>query len=928
MVKVQPTNIEYQFPETDSMVTKTNLKGIITYTNDDFIKASGYSRAELLGQPHNMVRHPDMPAEAFADMWKTLKAGRPWTGIVKNLRKNGDFYWVLANATPIYEKGNIVAYMSVRTKPTRQQIDEVAKMYKLFKEGKAKHLVIRDGLIVETSLVARVKHALSNVTMKKRVFTVIGSAATAMIIISSLSLTALDDNVVAFNDLYDNRVVPLGQLSQIQGKLQSNRILIRNMLLEPTSFNTLSPQVESNIETITKLWTEYTQTNLTPEETKIADDFLIARKTFVNEVLKPILSELEKGNLESAKHILETKGDIYTAAANNLEKLIQLQIDVSRDIKNSAYQEYIFDRNMLIGLVTFTILLTVVMGEILIHVIVKRFYEFSEIVKGDLSTPIDNTKRGEFSVVRDAFKISQLNNNFNLAYAKQMANENLRIKIALDNVGTNVIIADDQRKIIYINKSAEKMMQEAEMDIRSNLPNFNAKDLLGESIDVFHQNPEHQSKLLEHLQNTVTTSFEIGGRVMEVSANPVVNEQGKRLGSVAEWKDRTFEVAIEKEIANIIDAIADGNFSQRLNEAGKSDFILSLSKSINNLILTCSESLNEIVRVLSAISRGDLTQKIDADFAGTFGQLKDDANATVESLIFIVEQIKEATDSINTGAKEIASGNNDLSHRTEKQAASLEETAASMEELTSTVKHNAENATQANGLAVEASNIAQRGVNVVEHVVRTMDEINDSSRKIGDIISVIDDIAFQTNILALNAAVEAARAGDQGKGFAVVATEVRNLAQRAATAAGEIKHLINDSVGKVTGGTKLVTQAGETMGEIVTSIQGVTKMMSEITAASVEQSQGIEQVNSAVSQMDEVTQQNAALVEQSAAAAEALEAQARNLSVAVSHFKLSNARNSNMNAPTRKEVATSALVKIASKPVATMQVGHDEWEEF
>jgi methyl-accepting chemotaxis protein len=269
-----------------------------------------------------------------------------------------------------------------------------------------------------------------------------------------------------------------------------------------------------------------------------------------------------------------------------------------------------------------------------------------------------------------------------------------------------------------------------------------------------------------------------------------------------------------------------------------------------------------------------------------FGKVKEGMNCTVENLQALVGEIKESTQLINTAAQEIAAGNNDLSQRTEKQAASLEETAASMTELTKTVQHNAENAKEANSLAQAAAGIASKGGIVVGNVVKTMESINESSRKVVEIISVIDNIAFQTNILALNAAVEAARAGDQGRGFAVVATEVRNLAQRAAAAAGEIQSLISDSVDKVEDGSQLVAQAGKTMQEIVYSVKGVTTIMAEITSASVEQSGGIAQVNNAISQMDEVTQQNAALVEQAAAGAESLEDQARKLSVTVANFKM------------------------------------------
>jgi methyl-accepting chemotaxis protein len=357
-----------------------------------------------------------------------------------------------------------------------------------------------------------------------------------------------------------------------------------------------------------------------------------------------------------------------------------------------------------------------------------------------------------------------------------------------------------------------------------------------------------------------------------------------------EWQDRTAEVAVEKEVASIVEGAVMGDFTRRIDMQGKEGFFKQLGEGMNQLLQTSETGLNEVVRVLGALSRGDLTEKITNEYSGTFGQLKDDSNSTVEQLKEIIGQIKEAVESINTGAKEIAQGNQDLSQRTEEQASSLEETASSMEELTSTVKQNAENAKQANQLAIGASDVAGKGGAVVSQVVDTMASINESSRKIVDIISVIDGIAFQTNILALNAAVEAARAGEQGRGFAVVAAEVRNLAQRSAAAAKEIKTLIGDSVDKVENGSKLVQQAGSTMEEIVTSIKRVTDIMAEISAASGEQSAGIEQVNQAITQMDEVTQQNAALVEEAAAAAESLEEQAGTLSQAVGVFKVDSGR--------------------------------------
>ncbi|MFB9240187.1 methyl-accepting chemotaxis protein [Massilia antarctica] len=296
--------------------------------------------------------------------------------------------------------------------------------------------------------------------------------------------------------------------------------------------------------------------------------------------------------------------------------------------------------------------------------------------------------------------------------------------------------------------------------------------------------------------------------------------------------------------------------------------------------------IGRAVRLAKTVAAGDLTSDIAPGSGDETGQLMQALSAMNGSLQHIVGQVRSGTDAIATAADQIAAGNLDLSARTEQQAGSLEQTASSMEQLTSTVKQNADNARQANQLAISASHVAQQGGAVVAQVVDTMGSINASSRKIVDIIGVIESIAFQTNILALNAAVEAARAGEQGRGFAVVASEVRNLAQRAAAAAKEIKTLIGDSVDKVAQGSELVDRAGTTMRAIVTSIGSVTDIMGEITAASVEQTAGIEQINRAIAQMDQVTQQNAALVEEAAAAAGALQDQAESLACVVSVFKL------------------------------------------
>ncbi|MBI1892229.1 MAG: HAMP domain-containing protein [Burkholderiales bacterium] len=357
-----------------------------------------------------------------------------------------------------------------------------------------------------------------------------------------------------------------------------------------------------------------------------------------------------------------------------------------------------------------------------------------------------------------------------------------------------------------------------------------------------------------------------------------------------------------------------------------------------------TKPLRRAVRVAQTVAGGDLSSLIEVDSKDEAGELLQALKDMNDSLQKIVGAVRESTDTIATASGQIASGNLDLSSRTEEQAASLEETASSMEELTSTVKHNADNARQANVLAVTASEVAHRGGNVVSQVVDTMGSIKNSSRKIVDIIGVIDSIAFQTNILALNAAVEAARAGEQGRGFAVVAAEVRSLAQRSASAAKEIKALIGDSVENVDAGSRLVDEAGTTIQQVVTSVKQLTDLMAEIAAASVEQSQGIEQINQAVVQMDQATQQNAALVEEAAAAASSMQHQAANLARTVGTFKLA-AQNDDLdfiphaNAPApslslvKKAATTHAVArkdKVRDTANAVLRTGTNDgnWEEF
>ena len=524
---------------------------------------------------------------------------------------------------------------------------------------------------------------------------------------------------------------------------------------------------------------------------------------------------------------------------------------------------------------------------------------------------------------------------------QRIANENMRVRVALDNCAANVMVADTDYNIAYMNEAVLNMMRKAESDLKKDLPSFDANNLLGNSIDNFHKNPAHQRGMLEKLDSIYQTSITVGGRTFDLIANPIVNEAGERLGTVVEWNDVTLELAIQEEIDEVVQAVVAGDFTKSLSLEGKSGFFLNLSEAINGLKDNIENVLKDVAEALASLAQGNLTNRITADYQGTYETLKQDVNQTTERLAKTVTDIITAANEISNASSEIAAGGADLSQRTEQQASNLEETAASMEEMATTVKQNAENAQQANQLSITARSTAETGGEVVNKAVTAMAGIEESSQKVSDIIGVIDEIAFQTNLLALNAAVEAARAGEAGKGFAVVASEVRTLAQRSSEAAKDIKGLILDSDAQVKDGVQLVNQTGESLSEIVDSIKRVADIVSEIAAASGEQATGVEEINTAITNMDEMTQQNAALVEESSANARSLEEQSDHMLEMMGFFAIDGAKTA--EAPERipanngvhkgaKPEKPAAKPEPAAPPKKAVAAGaapaDDEWEEF
>jgi methyl-accepting chemotaxis protein len=650
------------------------------------------------------------------------------------------------------------------------------------------------------------------------------------------------------------------------------------------------------------LWaSQDAKTAVLPALDSVNREFAAFRGTIDTKVLKAEKLEVSASQLF----------DAGVPASGALQELSAVSYAAMKTALERRAHAAALSRDLTVGLIAMVLVLSLALSWLITRVMARPMAHavkvFGSIAQGRYDNSIQMAGTDEAGQVLRALDEMQAKLRQQIETERALAAENARVRQALDKVSTNVVLADAAHKIIYVNETAESTFVRTQSEIRKTLPGFDARHLRGASIDGLSKDPAQQRRTLDILSTTVVEDRILGGCAFRTVANPVIGQDGERIGTVMEWADRTPEVAVEKQMQAMLTAVLAGDLTERISLEGKTGFFEALARAVNQL---------------------------------------------ADNMAEIVSRVKHAAGEVYRGAEEISQGNANLSQRTEEQSSSLEETASSMEQMTSTVKQNADNAGQANQLAVAARDQAEKGGAVVAKAVRAMTDINDASRKIADIIGVIDEIAFQTNLLALNAAVEAARAGEQGRGFAVVASEVRNLAGRSATAAKEIKELIHDSVKKVGDGSLLVTQSGHTLEQIVASVKKVSDIVAEIAAASREQSSGIEQVNRAVMQMDELTQQNAALVEQATAASQAMAQQAGELNETMNRYHLdatlmaaaANARasaegdasRSERRGPSRpwlsgsaaKPAAAAVVAPAASARKAAAANSDSDWQEF
>ncbi len=717
------TDTEVEMDDSSFLVSRTDLKGRITYCNQDFIDISGFTHDELIGKSHNIVRHPDMPPEAFEDLWSTVKKGRPWVGMVKNRTKSGDYYWVEANVAPLLKDGQVYEYVSLRRKPAREQIREAEGLYEKMRNKSYK--------------------------------------------------PSLRERLNRFNPFnHFGLVVKLLTPGIVAGGL--TMVLVAYVMSLMNSVDGSESQA-------------------------------LSIQTLASTSAALIVAFMVTGIL--------------------LHRLVVRKLNATSGIMHRITDNNFMDR-------------------------------------------IDTSGEDEIGNLMRNLKIMQTKLGYEVYDARYAAEDGRRIASAVGVSSTGIMICNDRYEITFANDSSERMLVDTLSAGDEAGNSASRRKLVGRNLDELLQGEVN----VEQIESPCDVELVLGEKIFAVSLSPVFGDNGNKIGLVLEWVDRTENVSCENELHQVVQAASSGMLDERIDEANKHGFFQTVSRAINTMLDNTSSSINDVAHVLQSLAQGDLTQKVESDYEGVFAQLKQDINATVDSLRKVIAGINQDSIGNANTAAELSGTATDMGQGASEQAASLEQISSAMEEMSSNIRQSANNASQTGEIALLASTDAADSGQTVRQAVTAMNHIAEK-------ITIIEEIARQTNLLALNAAIEAARAGEHGKGFAVVASEVRKLAERSQKAAAEIAELSEETV-------SVAEQAGRKIDSLVPNIQKTAELVQEISVASREQDVGADEINRALQQLDQVVQRSAASAEQLASSATELSTKAEQQRDAMRYFNL------------------------------------------
>lgn len=690
------TQKQYQLRDNETLVSYTDLAGNIIKANEAFVEASGYAWAELVGQPHNILRHPDVPKAVFKDLWETIQDERPWEQIVKNRRKNGDHYWVRAKTTCMYDNNrNVTGYMSVRLPATAEDIKTAETAYAAIEAGK---LHLKNGNIYT---LANKLNWFANINP---LWSIILSTVIAMVALIAMVMGVQIDHSI---------------------------LLISIAVL--TSFAALH-----------------------------AIYFVKKIRTALGHI-----NQLAASNFNS--HI-ETLGE--NMAGTLARKLFSMQIRLGDDFNTNA----------------------------------------------------------------------------------EMLLRSHRLEQALGALQANVIVIDQNNTIIYLNPSAQQLFKQIEPNIQQTVAHFNASKLVGQNIGDLCYQSDHPIKEPNKITEPLLANVDIAGHPLQLMFSPILNEDGRRIGTSIELRDVYMEQHIQEELKKTIHNASQGYIDTRVKTDDLSGFYFDLANQFNHLLESTETTLTQIGSTMHHVAEQNLTARIHHQMNGSVKDINDNINASLDNLSNTLQSIIDNIHQINQGIGQLNQANLDAAERTQQTATALQEINATVHEVSDATQAANQNATEATQYAHSVKSSAAKGVSTVNESVAAMHEVENHSLKIEEITSLIDSIAFQTNLLALNAAVEAARAGEHGRGFAVVAGEVRALAGKSSEAAKDIRTLIEETVAKIRIGSKTVQSTAVALKEIESHVDQVEQVINELSHTSNEQAQAMNNINHAVSRVDQMTQ--------------------------------------------------------------------------